>query len=607
MKYVFVYHTDEWKYVGKAIKRYFKYVKGVNDNDFKVTNVLNGQYDVLIVPLFEDGEPKGLETVRNLRQDEGKKRQFKTFFLVLFEDEIPDFLHPEKKMQEYAMDIIKNPEFGNTNKAVFLGEIRYKENNDIYLNIISLSEGVEKLHKILDCNKLPQIDKSSIKAYYEIFVRFYRGKLEGKLCEFINEIKEECGHIEKIKRKWSEQLPLTLNSIEAQLFLETANDIYNCLNGIKSQTYDHAVPLELFRAPLPFPLQELRDAKEEIEKVLDKDKNNAEEGKIKPKIKLLLIDNKFDKLEKDGPLLELFKTFKLNDIFEKIEMLKDKQYDVKEGIFDFGKFKEDINDLFADESNKENNYAWKVYQKIKNSHFILLDFFLNKENTYLGFDFIKDINKIKRKNNDYSTTWYFITSAVYDAVVKYAQSGLLAEFYESAVVNAGDDPTNEKRQIIFVYKLLTFINARLRNFQGCKDRIFYKLLSNKVDENNCISCCVNALVKDEKMKKIPDYQKQCEKGKCLKNLQTDIKKLLAEYENVGSIFFNEKETQEVYKTIAEVLDNLIKQFFWLPEADWQIIQHQIDFVNEKLESIGEERRFSCNYILDEIKRRSEIY
>ena len=64
-----------------------------------------------------------------------------------------------------------------------------------------------------------------------------------------------------------------------------------------------------------------------------------------------------------------------------------------------------IERLFVDEGNyisgdiniKNNieNYTYKdfVYHKLKTSHFILLDFFLNPEDTYLAYDFIKDKKK----------------------------------------------------------------------------------------------------------------------------------------------------------------------------------------------------------------------
>ena len=65
------------------------------------------------------------------------------------------------------------------------------------------------------------------------------------------------------------------------------------------------------------------------------------------------------------------------------------------------------------------------------------------------------------------------------------------------------------------------------------------------------------------------------------------------------------------KIIMESLDNLINQFIWLPEADWHIIQHQVDFINEKLKKLTDKNfdqcKFSCNYIIEELRERSEVY
>ena len=53
----------------------------------------------------------------------------------------------------------------------------------------------------------------------------------------------------------------------------------------------------------------------------------------------------------------------------------------------------------------------------------------------------------------------------------------------------------------------------------------------------------------------------------------------------------------------------ITKFLLLPHADWQIIQHQIDYINARLSSVNgkHKHKFSCNYIWQEIESRSEIY
>jgi hypothetical protein len=417
-----------------------------------------------------------------------------------------------------------------------------------------------------------------------------------------------------------------LNEHDVDSLITCADIIYCYLNDIKYNDFTHRVDHELFRAPIPFPLQELIDAKNEIEKKLNK-------GDKDKKIRLLLIDNrsdnKFISEDRNSPkpkslcnlLFSKDGGFGLGDIFE-IQMLgksvykkKDEDnvpqfyqndidtklsnYSVFEGEcqkFKFEKFKnkkslekceKEYHKAFIDKQNESviENYADLVYHKIKDADFVLLDFFLDNDDTYLAFDFIKDMAEIKKHEGDSSTTWYFITSAVYDSVVKYSQSGLLAEYYESAVVNAGDDPTNKKRQIIFLYKLLTFINARLNSFKGYKDSIMKCRMFNK-------TCGYNN-----------DYCREPEK--CLFPVQSLCRKYTAEYNEITKIFPRTKEKE--FKEIVELLESIITQFLWLPEADWQSIQHQIDYINAKLKSIGEEKKFSCSYILDEIKKRSNIY
>jgi len=278
--------------------------------------------------------------------------------------------------------------------------------------------------------------------------------------------------------------------------------------------------------------------------------------------------------------------------------------------FNFKNFKDDLNKIIANGwqcNDRQNNYAWRVYKEIKEAHFVLLDFFLNDENTYLAFDFIRNICDIKKIDENSSTTWFFITSAVYDSVVKYSQSGLLAEYYESAVVSAGDDPTNKKRQMIFIYKLLTFIKARLSSFDKYKKSIHEKLFGDESNDSKSREKDIAPQKCSEKYKN--NGPPPCDWESCLEGLQTNIKRYLTEFDDVASIFYD-SSTKEI-KVIIESLDNLINQFIWLPEADWYIIQHQVDFINEKLKKIKDTNlnkcRFSCGYILKELKERSEVY
>ena len=598
MRIRFVYGTAEWAKICESINLYLQYCHDIAHIKIDICNYTNKEHpccdvlnddDIVVIPLFEkDGseiKSNGLDIVKYLRGKNGYK--FNTIFLVLSEQDIPDHLHPEKNMHYYAETLLGNPEFGNVDKAVLLGEIIYKKKkkeaqnekksyeNKEYMNIINLQErdALERLAKLIKQDiKLLSIDKDLRKSYYSTFVEYYECMENG----------------EKVLNDCATKLEV----------LGKAQDIYNELNHPDIGTSRHAVPYELFLAPVPFPLQDLFDARHGIE-------NELKKGGDRNKIKLLLIDNKLDKVvgndgSCNGELIKILfglpvsmfefemlgeacksanQTFgeKTGEIQKEKECLRFR--DFKKSLNKFISTKEDVS-----QKDKKDLYAWRVYDKIISFNFILLDFFLNKENTYLAFDFIKDIAKIKKKEGDFSTTWYFITSAVYDSVVKYSQSGLLAEYYESAVVNAGDDPTNKKRQIIFVYKLLTFIQARIRSFKGFHDSVMASKLLN----------CT---------------KKECKNTQCLIENQTLFRKYLAEFGEIIKIFPGEEAEEKQFRETVELLDSTINQFIWLPEADWPMIQRQIEHINSRLEDIDDfkNRRFSCNYIREEIGNRSDIY
>lgn len=619
-KVLFCYKDENiWENIGRTIG---DEISINNDYESKKDNChIDDEIEFLIVPLFEFDLNKneitssGLEIVKILRL--AGKYNFRAIFLVTSEFSIPDVFNPHKTMYDEAVDIIKNPKFGDTLKAVLLGEIVFKkeDNNQTKIENILNTNGdnfIGSLKSLIETN-----DSNGIafrERYYDIFVKFYESCENGDITinKYLDNIADDN------KNTLTEILNQAKVDIRSTMFLsilDFANEVYNFLNGTGQIDTVHRVKYELFRAPLPFPLQELVDAKSDIESRLHKhDKKKT--------IKLLLIDNKLDKVIDgenfyEGELIRVLFDREHCSLFE-LKMLVHLVHKKEQGIkiprdnseyeklekeekFDFKKFKKGLDEIYATtDTDRERNYAWLVYEKIKESHFVLLDFFLNQENTYLAFDFIRDIANIKSKDSDdcQSTTWYFITSAVYDSVVKYSQSGLLAEYYESAVVSAGDDPTNKKRQIIFLYKLLTFINARLKNFCNLQETIYNRLLKDK----------------DEDCEHWNRQEKKCEKNgiKCLeKEMLGVIRRYLNEFNDVKDIFFPDETEIEKWQDIVESLENVIKQFIWLPEADWYMIQHQIDFINNKLGGLQDRSlkkcKFSCNYIIEELRGRSEVY
>jgi len=593
-----------------------------------------GNNKFFVLPLCE------LERLRDIRQTT-KDYDSPVIFLISNKDEMP-YRFNKKIQKKDREELFGNPRFGNISQAILRGEIltppppknsrEDSKNNCTFQQFLNVNDETfpKNLHNTI--NKLIETritEENNINSrfgkfrrmFYDTFVDYYfpdsinlqpaeesygvetgLNKILKAMTnsKFINKFvsgNNDKGESKKSKTKLYKKLYL-LKTHSVELLMTWTDVLYCYLNGVDYNTWTHRVEHEFFRAPIPFPLHELIVAKGFIEKNLHEQR-----------IKLLLIDNRLDKvrpsngkIKKSGLLDALFHE-EIDTLFE-LKMLGNNTISNKADAqtafnntdkFNSKIFKNDLNKIIAgklQDTELTNNYAWQVYKEIKKSNFILLDFFLNKENTYLAFDFIRDIAEIKRQKGDVSTTWYFITSAVYDSVVKYSQSGLLAEYYESAVVSAGDDPTNERRQIIFIYKLLTFIQARLRSFKNFKKAFNQSNLF----KNNC--------------EKSTDYCKDLHK--CLYPIQALCRKYLGEYNEIIKIFPGIRHEKR-FKEHVELTDNIINQFLWLPEADWPMIQRQIEHLNVRLEKEGldnpdeTEIKFSCKYILDELQKRSEIY
>jgi len=604
-------------------------------NDEKKNNL-----DCIILSLFSADlkDFAGLRTTRQIRKD---KKYFQTpiLYLVPFPGLIPHFHKPHKLDVQVVKNLLGKPEFGEVDKAIFFGEVFFKNRSDKeeasqeidVLNVFSLSledtffqDLVGRIERLQKYNK-PEFGDFR-KMYHDTFVNFHEFEdANDKLYEIANEdlkVREvqnlECPEgsrigefVNQVKKT---QVYMKAGSLKVRHVLEFADYIHCLLEGlvIKKKKGGHHIPLELFSAPPPFPLQELYDAVNELGSFYKNTREPAGTNKNGPepqstkRIELLLIDNKSDKLKEmgteandrpSGLLGILFKrpyedVFSLNFGICGSGIDKDNKplEDIDNFCFDFEKFlkgKEKLTNKISSKTSDDSiEYCEKIYGNMKESHFILLDFFLSPDNMYLAFDFIKDIGEIKNIKRDVFTTWYFITSSVYDSVVKFYQSGLLAEYYESAVVSSGDDPTNDNRQIIFIYKLLTFINARINSFKRFHDSILgCRLLS--CEEKDCTH----------------------KNLQCLSENQNLFRKYLGEYGDIVRIFPGQEEQEEEFKKTVELMDSTVSQFLWLPEADWPMIQRQIDHINLRLKDSGDliEKQFKCQYIIDEIKKRSEIY
>lgn len=625
--YYFAY-TEYWRRIGESVEGIFKEICAESESSsFKVIpartetpKLLDPAPDLMIMPLFEMEKgniyPRGLSLARSIRKGDwkGGERDFVTFFVYLVNnvDEVPNPLAPKMGTTGYVNAVIGRPDFGSTDKAVLCAEVAYEKGvgsaTDNLLNVISivsmnfrsrLEVCVKRIEQILKEDRRIKRIAEYRRLYYDTFIDFYDRFCDKPtdLVQLVREIESgsvsNAGDIHTListLRRWQGEKE-KLGSLLCYI-----NELQWRLHGTEYRSSGHRVPAENFTAPVPFVLDELLTVRDEIERI-------SRSGR--KKIRLLLVDNNTEKFVGSGNAGEIVPgrlgallqndILGLKGLFE-LRMLGGSVL-TEEGLLNaqgevitrFTEFLED-KERFTWTGESADFHSWEViYERIRKTHFILLDFFLNRENTYLAHDFMRDIAQLKELKDDVSSSWYFITSSVYDSVVKHAQSGLLAEYYETTVVNTGDDPVNRMRQILFVYKLLTFIRARLRRFSHYKEKIIEVRFINVGGQCSKHMCCENPKV-------------------CLDSALGTIQRVLVEYENLYSIFYPEKHKRDI-KRVFEILENVIKQFFWLPEADWPVIQRQIDFMNSILSHIPDlsQRKFSCTHIINELKKRSDVF
>lgn len=543
----------------------------------------NGRYSFIIIPLPDIHLLK--KEKRNITTDGP------VIFLISHEHALPkreNFkYHPYYPHLEKILGISK---YGNVDKAIYMAEVLFfnpkecsKENcscpavansvsvspNDSKaataatneelspMNILNIRNGHEAILKDIEniCEKFTKnneffvpCEAFSLTEYYKLFVNGYDIKINDSQTETIINLSNKNIEVRDVAKYFS------IKDINGKLdgILECAEKIYRRLNGMSEEGNTHWTMKDLFRLPIPFYYDDLR---RNISLIKKEDKAGT--------IQLLLIDNKTDKLVGLKDILD--------NIGKNIFELKMLGLSEKEKVFDAQKFTTD------------SAYSENIYEAIHKHHFILLDFYLDDGGTYLAHDLIRKISDMKKEKGNIARVWYFVTSAVFDSVMKYSESGYLAESCDLSVVHAGDDPISSPRRIIFAYKLLTFIQARLQRFSEDWKRVTETLL-----------LC---------------SKKKCTALECQKNIYHTIEKLLIEYDNIADICISDKKTKEIKKEILQRFKDILDNFQWLPEADWTIIQQQIGLVNARINYIPDLRgqRFSCTQITKTLVERSEIY
>lgn len=588
----------------------------------------NASGKCLVVYLYDrPTDFKGLEKVFEYRIE---KEDFQTPVLFVVDSGlfVPNFKMPHNIIFPHILNLIGKSEFGEVKKAVLLAESFISRESADLDNFLEISFDKDfddvfekKIGDTIEKNKdLLKINEDLRKDFYDTFITYYypfTKKVKPKKNDRFDQLNPSrlLTHIKDEEIKYRIKAIENSRNIKNYDILSLADHMYRFLNSLTvTDMGGHHVDLELFHAPVPFSLHEFFIATEEVIDKIGTDDDH--------KINLILIDNKTDKYrpeKTDAPSIEDVLSKYLPKKRFKVEMIggAGSSEDLEETIetFDYSKFKNNIN-IENDEQAKgkyrtyfdkwkNKPYRQMLLEKITSSDFVLLDFFLNRHDTYLAIDFIKDFAELKSSAGIFSPTWYFIASAVHDSVVKYSQSGVLAEHYESAIVSAGDDPTNPKRRIIFAYKLITLIHSRLKSFQS---------IENAISGSNLFSIKNAPAPKRKPCPDQIDWADTDECDKCLVLIQGPIRKYLAEYEDTKKLFpgIFVKDDKDLKKSTVELVERIINQFYWLPEADWPMIQRQIDLLNMLLkkhapESVFFKHQFTCKRILNELHQRSEVY
>ncbi len=565
-------------------------VKRVIDGIFSETNQDTKGAKYFFVPLlpFSKDDLFIREMVKSVsdKVEKGRRQNFAVpaVFVVLppFYDVLQAHCHLLVKARP------KN--YGDNTQAFFCAELMREDgDNGDFVNILTFAdlmapdgegkERVGRLERFID--RYLGDDTETVGGYlekfYNTYVDFYDTCVDDKISKIDNTTKRKV-----IK---------CLDNNDCNDLMFTCDVIHRVVHGVEVGNH-HSVSKEIFRSPIPFLFWEFIAIRKKVVDAI---------GGGDKKLRLWLIDNNpKDKLDGVREALNNEK------IFETEAMVKNTQgvIECRSSLEGFYPLKFPAPDSPRSDDDKDKVMASLIRNRDDKHqpHFILLDFFLNgddnatdgrRPSSYFALDFIKDFGAYKRQNNDHSTTWYFIASAVHDSVTRYSQSGLLAEYYESAVVNAGDDPTNKKRQIIFLYKLLTFVNARIKSvlhhYELVVDRFFKK---GEGAGSSCQLCCTHhPEAKDTRQT-------------CFNDVRRSIGRFLAEDEDFAGMLVKDYGNME---DIFRLLRDTINKFEVLPQADWPIIQHQIDFIRSKLTGCGEGLDFHCQYINHEIRQRSDRY
>jgi len=487
-------------------------------------------------------------------------------YIVLF-----PVLGYESQLSKFFRFLISNPDFLDFRQAFFKMEFIHTNQKD----------SIEK-------EFIKYIEKGNFDEpfgnLYPISLSTNSGEIKTKVEKFVEFLKEEINkiphnHIQKLSKR---------KQCYKKVFIEPYIEIYNGMhsedskdnvntNNIsvneafkvyynfykkhinKRNAGSHEKSLDLFRLPVPFFLQDL-------ESLLDYFKDEIEKRENR-KIKLLLIDNK--PREKIVCINKFLKKFSLRNCFEMICIFTNTDNDEKEDIA--LKTVENNQDIKLAKASFTLSTIKKIAEKLieakknREYNFILLDFFLDSQDSIQADYFIKILEDKKLEKKDFSKDWVFMISKYSDSFVKYLNSGTFSTVYPTVYIDFGAEPN---RGIIFVYKLLKFIKNRLDNFKKLHENIVDTFL--KKNEESSTS------------------DKEEERKDFLKYLPI-LDELIKETSAIGDIFFKEPEKAEkIYLT----LKNLIEMYVTISPADVGRLIAQVNLLNLLVENAKMEKMFA---------------
>lgn len=421
---------------------------------------------------------------------------------------------------------------------------------------------------------------------------------------------------------WQKPIPDCLQNVDLQC-MKKIDHWWHRTVGASEVGYDHHhKKLNLFRSPQPFLFWDFVKSYLEVS-------DFYQLGTRDSPLPMFLLDNKDfiagDQNDQDNKLK------KINKIFENYGLCRNNN----QGLVLFQcVYKSDAKKACCLKPYNHNNKPFKLFPEsetvglvgfdgegnqfeINFSAYlvIFLDFFFSEDPPLRAHEFIADYNAYKLENNCFQNDWFFIVSAAHRDVLGYAEAGSLSSFSSLTRVDFGDNPLLPNREIIFVYKLLKFLQSRSQRLELPLAKIFAKFLGLS-DSRRCADCAGSSFLcrLSSPIFDNLEMSKQCLRSgikivrqlllACADESKVEVSLRLPSSKMQASTESNEISVNEL-QVLAQRLEHILLDFLGRPDADWAMIQLQITYLEESFATYG--LRFKCGYIIEEMVLRSKIY